>query len=192
MHGRHALLCRAGGVSAPPGRFTSCAATVALRGPAIQPAGGRLGPGWDQTYGGGALALELLAVRAAEKTPLCRDFRKWRGPESNRRHHDFQERSLGSSSEPARNRKRGPVAGAGRGTGDAQRVTQNELVGLDPATAGCDPSQYRGAGAATVDERDGEATARCRERARAPARAPVLSKFLRSQAVSSGTSAAAR
>src|SRR3712207_523331 len=37
MHGRHPLLCRAGGVPAPPGRFTSCAATVALRGPTIQP-----------------------------------------------------------------------------------------------------------------------------------------------------------
>src|SRR5687768_8811716 len=94
MHGRHALLCRAGGVSAPPGRFTSCAATVALLGPTIQPTGGRLGPSWDQTYGAGALALEIYASKAAEKTPISSDFTKWRGPESNRRHHDFQSCAL--------------------------------------------------------------------------------------------------
>jgi lactoylglutathione lyase len=53
-----------------------------------------LGPGWDQTYASGASPLGNLAALAREKRPVCSAFRKWRGPESNRRHHDFQSCAL--------------------------------------------------------------------------------------------------
>src|SRR5881296_2603565 len=56
--------------------------------------GALLGPDWDQTYGGGASALGNLAAVACTKRPVCSGFRKWRGPESNWRHHDFQSCAL--------------------------------------------------------------------------------------------------
>jgi hypothetical protein len=66
------------------------AATVALRGPTIQPKLAQLDVKW--TWRAEVAPKSIFSAREnpAEKSATCSHFTKWRGPESNRRHHDFQ------------------------------------------------------------------------------------------------------
>jgi hypothetical protein len=55
----------------------------------------RFGPDLDLVRGGGAPALGSHTANPPGKLPLCGGFWKWRGPESNRGHHDFQAVAVG-------------------------------------------------------------------------------------------------